>query len=119
MDDIKSISKKFSKDALALENQKLHQALSDASRKIAELELQLAMAPTSTKVKTSEEIVCELEIEKIKMLSQQRPLTIPETKQFEIYVKSLYLIRGKNPDTFEGEKVAQLEEAKLLEIVKG
>jgi GTP cyclohydrolase II len=119
MDDIKAIAKKFSKDALVLENQNLLAALEDARKKITELEIQLALAPSATKVKTSEEIICELEIEKIKLLSQQRPLTVPETKQFEIYVKSLYLIRGKSPETFEGDKLANLEEAKLLEIVKG
>lgn len=119
MDDIKAISKKFSKDALKNENAQLSEALEIAKKRIVELEVQLALAPSPNKVKSSEEMICELEIEKIKLIAQQRPLNVAETKQFDIYVKALYLIRGKNPETFEGEKVAQLEEAKLIELAKG
>lgn len=119
MDNPKSLSKKFTKSMELLE---LRAELEEAHATIKELRNTLATRqhPVSIETKSSEELICEAEIEKLRYLSQQRSLTPPETKQFEIYVKSLALIRGKAPKTFDGsmQEAEKMEEAQLIELAK-
>jgi uncharacterized coiled-coil DUF342 family protein len=119
MDNPKSLAKKFNK---SMEIVELKAQLEEAQATIQELRNALASRPMNVAIeaKSSEELICETEIEKLRYLSQQRALTPPETKQFEIYVKSLALIRGNLPKTFDGSvrEAEKMAEAELIELAK-
>ena len=96
MDDIISLSSRFStmvewKDyCLSLEA-----SLLKAQTRIKELEEQLKNAPLTVE-KTTEQIICELEIEKLKTSSTMRALTLEETKRLDLLVKNLILSKEAN-----------------------
>lgn len=48
--------------------------------------------------KTNEELICEMEIDKLMRTSSQRNLTLEETKRFDLIVKNLYLAKDSKKD---------------------
>lgn len=92
MDDIISLSSAFT---TAVEWQdycnKLKIELLHCQQRIKQLEY--AAANPEEKVKTPEQIICELEIEKLRNSSLSRSLTLEETKRFDLLVKNLLLSR--------------------------
>lgn len=70
-------------------------------------------------IKSAEEQVCELEIMRLRNIAQNGPLDLEETKQFDLYVKNLYLAKGK-PNTLENgkKKKKKLSEAELIQLVQ-
>lgn len=61
-------------------------------------------------VASSEEELCRIEIKRLYDAAKQGPLEFQEIKAFEIYVKSLMLIRGK---TSESDKKTPKKEEKF------
>ena len=99
----------------------LRAQLADAHATITELRNKLALRPAAEEsLKTPEEVLCQVEIEKLRQLAEHRPLSPPETKQLEVYIKMLYLIRSSAPKTFDGsiKDLASIEEAELLNLAK-
>lgn len=67
-------------------------------------------------IKTTEEIIIEAEIEKLREVSQQRPLNLNETKQLDIYIKNLRLLQNKGDiDSESSKNKDKYSDAKLLE----
>lgn len=92
MDDIISLSSRFT---TAIEWQdycnKLKLELLGCQQRIRDLEYQISNP--AEKKKTPEQIICELEIEKLRTSSLSRSLTLEETKRFDLLVKNLLLSR--------------------------
>jgi hypothetical protein len=69
----------------------------------------LVQSTTDLKVKRIEEspeqLICEIQITKLKSKSFERELTLEETKRLEILIRSLYLIKEKG----EGELTAEFK----------
>jgi hypothetical protein len=49
-------------------------------------------------VKSTEQTICEMEIEKLKTVSMNRSLTLEETKRLDLLVKNLLLAKGLQKD---------------------
>jgi len=95
-DDIISLSSKFStmvewRDYCA----SLETTLMRANTKIKELEEQVNNGPIIQE-KSTAEIICELEIEKLKTTATMRSLTLEETKRLDLLVKNLLLAKEAN-----------------------
>lgn len=52
---------------------------------------------------TNEELICEIQLTKLKDKAFQRELTLEETKRLEILVKSLHAIKEKSPSSIPTE----------------
>jgi hypothetical protein len=67
---------------------------------------------------TDEEAIAVMEIAKLKDISLERPLDPAETKQYEIYTKTLQLLKQtkKAPELLEAEK---LSDEQILTLVDG
>ena len=80
--------KKLSKKIAALENDK--EQLKEGLNPDQEGEI-MYQAPEGL---SDQEAICVLELSKLHLNSQQRELTLEETRKVETYVKTLYLIRN-------------------------
>jgi len=68
-------------------------------------------------VGSNEEELCKIEISRLYNAAQRGPLEFNEVKAFEIYVKSLMLIRGKTMvDDKKSKKSSSLSEDQLLQL---
>ena len=68
-------------------------------------------------VGSNEEELCKIEINRLYAAAQRGPLEFTEVKAFEIYVKSLMLIRGKtNVEDKKPKKGSTLTEEQLLQL---
>ena len=66
---------------------------------------------------TDQEAICVLELSKLHLSSQQRELTLEETRKVETYVKTLYMIRN---DQVKAPPVTKnIDTKELLEAMKG
>lgn len=81
--------------------QELTQQNQALKEKVAHLET-LVQSTTDLKIKevtavtiTPEQLICEIQIEKLREKSFERELTLEETKRLEILIKSLYMIKEK------------------------
>ena len=81
--------------------QQISQENQELKQKIEHLE-ELVQNTTDLKAKevsridyTPEQIICQIQIEKLRSKSFERELTLEETKRLEILIKSLYLIKEK------------------------
>lgn len=70
------------------------------------------------KIKTNDQLLCEAEITKLYDISKERPLELKETKQLDIYVKSLYLIKGKNMEESSKPKDVENEVIDENDLIK-
>lgn len=69
----------------------------------------------------NEQLISEIQLERLKNISIDRQLTLDETKQFDILIKNLYLSKGKPSNTINAKsrKIDEdVSEAELLQIVK-
>jgi len=132
MDDIFSLSRKFENfEELKKYSDKQYSALVKAHDTITRLQEEIkhlqgliaATQPligeneTTVVVKSSEQTICEMEIEKLKATSMNRSLTLEETKRLDLLVKNLLLCKGQYKDIEPPYKKQQpLSAEKLLEI---
>lgn len=113
MDSIESLSDKFQEEKWKNYCSSLEEALSLAKRRIDTLEQQLSIP----KQKNSTQIICELEIEKLKQTTTLRSLTLEETKRFDILVKNLLLSDEANKEVKKDSGPAiTITEAALIAI---
>lgn len=108
--------KKYS-EKLTSVNVKLQKELEQAKDKLSHLEEISKMASNSIAVGSNEEELCKLEISRLYQAAKNGPLEFTEVKAFEIYVKSLMLIKGK-PVTEEkkNKKETSLNHDQLLQL---
>lgn len=103
MDNLKSKTKKELQEYVELQ----YKNLSSANKRINELESENSLlrqqvafgSKPQLAEKTTEEKLCEIEIDKLYGVAQTRPLNSAETKQLEIYIKSLHICKNKKSKT--------------------
>jgi len=83
----------------------------------AKLKIALAKYQVSNPFEISDEqIICELEIKRLREASMDRALSTEETKQFDTYAKNLKVIKENAPiDT--SSPVDELSQKELLELL--
>lgn len=94
--------KKYS-EKLTQANIKLQEELENTKSKLKHLE-DISKFSSTVTVGSSEEELCKLEINRLYQAAQRAPLEFQQVKSFEIYVKSLMLIRGKTIDETKKSK---------------
>lgn len=96
----------------------LKQELQQTKDKLNHLESITKHMESPISVGSNEEELCKLEISRLYQLAKQGPLEFNEVKSFEIYVKSLMLIKGKAPETNKksGKKESALTNEQLLHL---
>lgn len=106
--------KKYS-EKLTATNLQLQKELTDAKNKLQHLE---NITKTSiVAVGSNEEELCKLEINRLYNAAKNGPLEFNEVKAFEIYVKSLMLIRGKTAvEEKKSKKEPALNHDQLLQL---
>lgn len=67
---------------------------------------------------SSEQAICEIQIEKLRTKAVERELTLEETKRLDLLVKNLYLIKFPKNQDMEAEfrNLSSLPKTKLLEL---
>jgi hypothetical protein len=100
-------------DKLVATNLALQQELQKAQDKLNHLEQITKFNASPISVASNEEELCKLEINRLYTAAKSAPLEFNEIKAFEIYVKSLMLIRGKTPE--DVKKQEKKKEAPKLE----
>lgn len=131
MDNIHSLTEKFSsivdlqsyadKQFIALkQSQAKIRVLED---EISHLKSLLTSAPIAIQtepeliVKSSEQVICEMEIEKLRQTSMERSLTLEETKRFDLLVKNLMIAKGKTRDIEpDYKRLSNLSEDALIAL---
>lgn len=95
----------------------LKEELKIAKDKLKHLEDVMKFNPSQISVGSNEEELCKIEINRLYQASKQGPLEFNEVKAFEIYVKSLMLIRGKTEiGDKKSKKSTSLTEDQLLQL---
>lgn len=68
--------------------------------------------------KTPQQLIAEIELEKLMVIISQRPLTLEEVKIYDLLCKNLALSEGKLSETYEAHyKKMQTEREKLPEDI--
>lgn len=80
-------------------NLKLQKELQQTQDKLTHFEQVAKFNASPISIASNEEELCKLEINRLYTAAQKAPLEFEEIKAFEIYVKSLMLIRGKSSDS--------------------
>lgn len=130
---IEEVGKEF-KDLVELKEHcvTMFQALKTATEKLLKQEEEITQlqkllgesvpilqAPVVRIEKSHEELICELELEKLYNESRARTLTLEETKRLDLLVKNLHVAREKNIKTAEVLKIPNgYSEAKLIEMAR-
>jgi len=99
-------------------NNKLQQELEQTKNKLHHLEELTKFASNPIAVGSNEEELCKLEINRLYQAAKVAPLEFTQVKAFEIYVKSLMLIKGKSleePKNKKSQKV-KLDHEELLQL---
>lgn len=111
-DELKKYSEK-----LTQANIKLQEEINQTKDKLRHLEELTKINNSPLAIGSNEEDVCRIEIGRYYNLVKTRPLEFTEVKSFEIYVKSLMLIRGKTAVEDKTQKKSQqLSEDQLLQL---
>lgn len=112
-------SKEISK--LKAENNKLRDEVERLAKEVSVSSAQLALNPaTKSQFDTSdEETICVVQLAMLKQISLSRELTSDETKRFEIFTKTLKLIRGQTTEKEEPTKRLSNEELLALMAEEG
>lgn len=106
--------KKYS-EKLTATNLQLQKELADTKNKLQHLENITQNSIIS--VGSNEEELCKLEINRLFNAAKRGPLEFNEVKAFEIYVKSLMLIRGKTAvEEKKNKKETALNHDQLLQL---
>lgn len=109
---ILEMSKKIQK--LEEDNLHLKKMLEKSVPILEEDKKDLLIFPAGT---TNEEIICSIQLGKLKELSMERELTLEETKKTEIYSKILLSLRNKTDDSKKQAPTEALSTADLLNLV--
>ena len=95
----------------------LKEELRVANDKLKHLEDVMKFSPNPISVGSNEEELCKIEINRLYQAAKQGPLEFTEVKAFEIYVKSLMLIKGKTEiGEKKPKKSTSLTEEQLLQL---
>jgi hypothetical protein len=99
-------------------NLKLQKELTETKDKLRHLEELSKFTSNSIAVGSNEEELCKLEISRLYQAARVSPLEFNQVKAFEIYVKSLMLIRGKTIEESKGKKGTKvaLDNDQLLQL---
>lgn len=98
-------------------NDKITKELDLTKDKLKHLEELTKFSASPIAVGSNEEELCKLEINRLYQAAKTGPLEFNEVKSFEIYVKSLMLIRGKLAvDEKKSKKSNTLTEDQLLQL---
>ncbi len=104
-------------EKLTQANIKLQEDLTQTKDKLRHLEEITKFSTSPIAVASNEEELCKVEINRLYNVVKTRPLEFNEVKAFEIYVKSLMLIRGKTAvDDKKSKKTQSLSEDQLLQL---
>jgi hypothetical protein len=104
-------------EKLTQTNVKLQKELDQTKDKLRHLEELTKFSSSPIAVGSNEEELCKLEINRLYEAAKRAPLEFNEVKAFEIYVKSLMLIRGKTAvDEKKPKKEASLTNEQLLQL---
>ena len=121
-DDVREILKQNEElkkygEKLTQLNTKLQDDLDHTKDKLRHLEELTKFSTNPIAVGSNEEELCKLEINRLFSSAKQGPLQFNEVKAFEIYVKSLMLIRGKTEaPTSKQKKETPLTNDQLLQL---
>ena len=108
--------KKYSEKLTSL-NSKLQKDLEQATDKLKHLEEIAKFSNNPIAVGSNEEELCKLEINRLYQSAKTGPLEFNEVKAFEIYVKSLMLIKGKSiTEEKKTKKETSLSHDQLLQL---
>jgi hypothetical protein len=104
-------------EKLTQSNIKLQEDLAQTKDKLRHLEELTKFATSPIAVASNEEELCKVEINRLYNIVKTRSLEFNEVKAFEIYVKSLMLIRGKTAvEDKKSKKTQSLSEDQLLQL---
>lgn len=91
--------------------------LQQTKDKLAHLEQITKFTTSPISVGSNEEELCKLEISRLYQAAKNGPLEFNEVKAFEIYVKSLMLIRGKSvSEEKKSKKEPTLSNDQLIQL---
>ena len=109
--------KKYS-EKLTQTNIKLQKELDNLTNKLRHLEEITKFSNNSIAIGANEEELCKLEINRLYQAAKVAPLEFNQVKAFEIYVKSLMLIRGKSIEEPKNKKSSKikLDNEELLQL---
>lgn len=99
-------------------NIKLQEELEHTKNKLRHLEEIANFSNNPIAVGSNEEELCKLEINRLYQAAKVAPLEFNQVKAFEIYVKSLMLIRGKSLEEPKNKKSSKikLDNEELLQL---
>ena len=105
-------------EKLTQTNIKLQKELEVTKDKLHHLEEIAKFSNNTMAVGSNEEELCKLEINRLYQAAKVSPLEFAQVKAFEIYVKSLMLIRGKTVEETKGKKSSKqtLDNDQLLQL---
>ena len=104
-------------DKLVEDYNSLKRELEVTKDKLKHLEDLRQFAANKISVGSDEEELCKLEINRLYQAAKRGPLEFNEVKAFEVYVKSLMLIRGKSSvEEKKQKKQPALSEEQLLNL---
>jgi len=104
-------------EKLTQTNSKLQKELEETKDKLRHLEDIVKFNSSPIAIGSNEEELCKLEIKRLYEAAKRSPLEFNEVKAFEIYVKSLMLIRGKvEVAEKKPKKEAALSNDQLLQL---
>lgn len=110
--ELKEFTEKLLTTTVALKTE-----LQQTKDKLAHLEQIAKHTVSPISVGSNEEELCKLEINRLFQLAKNAPLEFNQVKAFEIYVKSLMLIRGKPAvEEKKSKKTQHLNEEQLLQL---
>lgn len=112
-EELKKYSEKLTETNLSLQKE-----LNATKDKLRHLEEIAKFSNNPVAVGSNEEELCRLEINRLYQAAKVAPLEFAQVKAFEIYVKSLMLIKGKTPEESKGKKPskATLDHDQLLQL---
>jgi hypothetical protein len=98
-------------------NEKLQEELTQTKDKLRHLEELTKFSSNPIAVGSNEEELCKIEINRLYQAAKRAPLEFTEVKAFEIYVKSLMLIKGKSSaEEKKPKKEQSLSNDQLLQL---
>lgn len=111
-EELKKFAEKLLETTVALKNE-----LQLAKDKLYHLEEVAKHSSSIVSIGSNEEELCKLEINRLYQAAKISPLEFNQVKSFEIYVKSLMMIRGKSSvEEKKSGKKNNLSEEQLLQL---
>ncbi len=105
--------------------EKLSKELSEKNQKLRHLEELLSkttplLNPPATKVKTkvtSEESIAETQLERLRQISEQRSLTLEETRMYDLLVKNKRLSQDESTVNLQKGAYREVSDIELMKLV--